>query len=175
MSEIRFIEELEKISSDNTKVRAILRRSLAFKPGAFIQAYPYVEPFIAKEKVQSHKREMFYLVAGLWALHWREGRTDNPKLLGKACAVYQLKTESKNTESRFINLLDSDLDQLPQRLRQIIMLLKDYSIDFSALLTGLVFWENPEKYTQKNWARDFYHNYSEEPELEIKQTKEILI
>ena len=69
----RFIEWLEGLNQKDTKVRAVLRRSLAFDPGTFVPAYPYVEPFV-KDESNSWRREMHYLVAGLWAAHWQEGR-----------------------------------------------------------------------------------------------------
>ena len=40
-----FIEWLEKLNESDTRVRAVLRRSLAFDPGSFIEAIPYVEPY----------------------------------------------------------------------------------------------------------------------------------
>ena len=98
-----FIEWLEGLNEKDTKVRAVLRRSLAFDPGAFAPAYPYVEPFV-KDEDNSWRREMFYLVAGLWAAHWREGRSGTPMPLGKACAVYQAASGSTSTERRFITL-----------------------------------------------------------------------
>ncbi len=45
----RFIEWLEGLNKKDTKVRAVLRRSLAFEPGTFVPAYPYVEPFVKGE------------------------------------------------------------------------------------------------------------------------------
>ena len=85
-----FIERLEKLNEKDTKVRAVLRRSLAFDPGAFPDAYPFVEPFLKNED-NSWRRKMFYLVAGLWAAHWRRDRSGERISLGMACAVYQEK------------------------------------------------------------------------------------
>ena len=62
-----------------------------------------------------------------------------------------------STEQRFVALLDSDEDQLPYRLRQMIALLKDQSIEFESVLKGLVFWNSESKRTQSDWAKDFYH------------------
>jgi CRISPR system Cascade subunit CasB len=151
----KFIEWLEKLNEKDTKVRAVLRRSLAFDPGTFVSAYPYVEPFLKDEDL-SWRREIFYLVAGLWAAHWREGRTSPPMSIGKACAAYQTASGSTSTERRFINLLDAAGDQLPHRLRQMVALLKDQAIDFDDLLKGLLNWNNEQKRTQNSWARDFY-------------------
>ncbi len=103
---------------------------------------------------------MLYLVAGLWASHWREGRVADPMPIGKACAAYQGASGSTSAERRFVSLLDADRDQLPHRLRQMVALLKELSIDFDALLTGLLFWNEDLKRTQNQWACDFYRNIS---------------
>lgn len=160
-----FIDWLENLSKKDTKVRAVLRRSLAFDPGRFVPAFPYVESFV-KEEGNSWRREMHYLVAGLWAAHWREGRQGIPLTIGEACAAHQAASGSTSTERRFITLLDSNSDELPHRLRQIIALLKEYPIDFDALLTSLLYWNDERKYTQNKWARDFYGNIQDKTETE---------
>lgn len=166
-----FIEWLETLNDADTKVRAVLRRSLAFDPGACPAAYPYVEPFV-KDDDSSWRREMLYLVAGLWAMHWRQGHSGEQMSLGKACAVYQQQSKSTSTERRFIALLDADSEQLPHRLRQIVALLKDYYLDFEALLKGLLYWNSERNRTQNQWARDFYRNLSSEKETETAVEKE---
>jgi len=166
-----FIEWLEEISEKDSRVRAVLRRSLAFAPGCFPPAYPYVEPFLKNEE-NTWRREMFYLVAGLWALHRLEGRMGARMPLGTACADFDSEKRKKlsrddrrkltSTEQRFIALLDADREQLPYRLRQMVSLLKDFNLDFEALLwdsetkTGLLNWNDEQKHTQNRWARDFY-------------------
>jgi CRISPR system Cascade subunit CasB len=159
-----FIEWLEKLNAADTKVRAVLRRSLAFDPGTFPAAYPFVEPFV-KDEENSWRREMFYLVAGLWALHWRKDRSGEPMSIGKACAV-------ADAERRFITLLDADPDELPHRLRQMVALLKDFNLDFKALFNGLLYWNNDQKRTQNQWARDFYRNLNHKNETETATEKE---
>ncbi|MFA5862098.1 MAG: type I-E CRISPR-associated protein Cse2/CasB [Candidatus Thermoplasmatota archaeon] len=150
-----FIGWLEKLNESDTKVRAVLRRSLAFDPGQFVQAYPYVEPFVKNED-NPWRRNVYYLVAGLWAAHWREGRNGQPMSLGRACAAQHAASGSTSTERRFINLLDSDPDQLPHRMRQMIALLQEQAIDFDDLLKKLLYWNDDQKHTQNAWARDFY-------------------
>jgi len=156
-----FIEHLESLSEKDTKVRAVLRRSLAFDPGDCVPAFPYVEPFVKGEE-NPRRREVFYLVAGLWASHWREGRNGSPQSLGKACAAYQVANGSGSTERRFIALLDADHDQLPHHLRQMISLLKDQPLDFGDLLKRLLYWHDERKNSQLAWAREYYQNRSEE-------------
>lgn len=169
----KFIEWLEKLNASDTKVRAVLRRSLSFDPGVYFPAYPYVEPFLKGED-NPWRREVFYLVAGLWAAHWRESRAGESIPIGKACAKHQDASRSISTERRFITLLDSDRDQLPQRLRQMIALLKEYSIDFDVLLNGLLYWHEDRKVTQNKWARDFYRNLNHKTEVENNTEKELV-
>jgi len=166
-----FIKWLEDLNAKDTKVRAVLRRSLAFDPGAFVPAYPYVEPFV-KDENKPFRREMHYLVAGLWAAHWREGRTAAPMSIGRACATHQATSGSTSSERRFINLLDADRDQLPHRLRQMVALLKEQAIDFDALLNDLQYWNDEQKRTQNAWARDFYRNLNHEAPNEYQTEKE---
>lgn len=150
-----FIDWLETLNAKNTKVRAVLRRGLSFDPGQFAQAFPYVEPFV-KSDSNSWRRDMHYLVAGLWAAHWREGRTGKRVSIGEACASHQMQSGSASTERRFINLLDADRDQLAHRLRQMLALLKEQDIDFVALLNDLLVWNDDQRRTQNAWARNFY-------------------
>jgi CRISPR system Cascade subunit CasB len=154
-----FIEWLAKINEKDSRARAVLRRSLAFDPGEYPAAFPYVEPFLKGEE-NVWRRQAYYLVAGLWAQHWRQGAEGAPQTLAKACFEYCLKQEkSPSVERRFITLLDSDGDQLPYRLRQTTALLKDYQLDFEGLLKDLLFWNNEKKRVRDQWARDFYRNW----------------
>jgi CRISPR system Cascade subunit CasB len=150
-----YIAWLEDMNARDTKVRAVLRRSLAFDPGTHIPAFPYVEPFL-KGEVEGWRRQMHYLVAGLWAAHWREGRAGATTPLAKACALHQLARGSASTERRFIHLLDADREQLAHRLRQVVALLNEQPIDFRSLLNDLLYWNRPDKKVQNTWARVFY-------------------
>ncbi len=167
-----FIEWLEDLNDKDTKARAVLRRSLAFDPGSYVPAFPYVEPFVGNGD-NARRRETLYIVAGLWAAHWREVGRGKLVALGKACAIHQLASKSTSTERRFIALLDADRDQLPHRLRQMIALLKEQSIDFDALLNGLLYWDDDQRRTQNAWARDFYRNLNHETETENQTELEV--
>jgi CRISPR system Cascade subunit CasB len=122
----------------------------------------WLEGLNEKETRVRARREMLYLVAGLWAAHWREGRGRKPTSIGRACADYQGATKSTSTERRFISLLDSDQDQLPHRLRQMVALLKEHDLDFEALLKGVLYWNDERKRTQNDWAREFYRNLNDD-------------
>lgn len=156
---------LEKLNEADSKARAVLRRSLAFDTGQHIPAFPYVEPFLKGEE-SGWRRDMHYLVAALWAAHWREGQPQTKIKLPVAVALHDKEHRDKlsakerskptSTEKRFITLLDADEDQLPHRLRQMVALLGDRPIDFATLLDDLLRWNSESKRTQNDWARDFY-------------------
>ncbi|EKD25938.1 MAG: CRISPR-ssociated protein, Cas2 [uncultured bacterium] len=168
------IESLEEMAQNESKVRAILKRSLAFDPGLYPPAFPYVEYRLTSTD-GNWKRTVYYLVAGLWALNWRENQGVAQQSLPEACRMlYDGKDKSPSIEKRFIALLDVDETQLAHRLRQMISLLKDYAIDFNLLLEDLLSWKHPDKFVQIKWAKIFYQTETlldNEPEnnLEEKQ------
>jgi len=174
-----FIAWLEDMNERDTRVRALLRRSLAFDPGAHIPVYPYVEPFL-KGVAEGWRRQMHYLVAGLWAAHWREGQPISKIKLAVAIGQHDLARRKSlgevehrkpsSTEKRFINLIDADEEQLPHRLRQMVALLNDQPIDFQALLSDLLYWNSDDKRAQNAWARGYYRtlNPIESPDAETE-------
>lgn len=162
---------LEKMNESDNKARAVLRRSLAFDPGQHIPAFPYVEPFLKGEQ-EGWRRDAHYLVAALWAAHWREDRAGAAQPLARACAAHQFKSGSASTERRFINLLDADREQLPHRLRQMVALLGEQPIDFERLLSDLLSWHRDDKRTQNNWARDFYRTLNPAPQTQLDTVTE---
>jgi CRISPR system Cascade subunit CasB len=166
------IARLEQLNEDDRKVRAVLQRSLAFDLGTYVPAYSYVEPFVAKED-STRSREILYLVAGLWAAHWKAGRGGQRITIASACALYARQTGSLSIERRFIALLDADEAQLPHRLRQMIALLKEYPLDFERLLNDLLYWNSAEKHVQNRWAREFYQSPADISDSEL-QEKEVV-
>lgn len=158
-----FIDWLISANERDTRVRAVLRRSLAFEPGTYPPAYPYVESFLQDDDF-GWRRTVHYLVAAVWAMHWKAGRSDPALPIGQAMARHatqhhsreQLDRGDSSTERRFVALLDADAEQLPHRLRQAIALLKDETIDFDVLLNDLLYWHAQHKPKQLMWARDFY-------------------
>lgn len=168
---IRLIDVLEGMNTKDTRVRAVLRRSLAFPPGEYAPAFPYVESFL-KTGVRPWHRQAHYLVAGLWASHWRDGRPGEPLPIGKACALHQTLSGSTSTERRFISLLDADSEQLPHRLRQMIALLKEQALDFDSLLKDLLRWNSEQRPIQLAWARHFYQQLHQESDIESTNKEE---
>ena len=77
----------------------------------------------------------------------------------------QLNSRASSTERRFIALLDADTDELPHRLRQMVALLKEQTVDFDALLSDLLRWQFSGKRTQNQWARQFYRTLNKDTDL----------
>lgn len=150
-----FIPWLEHITTRQSKARAELRRSLAFTPGTYIPAFPYVEPFLQGTPSPWH-RQAVYLTAGLWALQAQPAQRAPTLSFAKACAAHHNLSGSASIEQRFLTVLDADPEQLPHRLRQLIGILKPYPLNWDILLHGLLHWTDAERPTQQIWAREFY-------------------
>lgn len=133
--------------------RAALRRSLAFPPGTWPGAFPYVERWVSKSS--RWERVVTYLVAGLQANSRAERARGD---LGEAARRLLQATESGSVESRFLALLDADAEQLPHRLRQMITLMSSQGIapDWARLRRDLTRWTSPNRTVQQLWARSFY-------------------
>lgn len=155
--EERFIDFLEKLNPEhgaNRKAFAELRRSLAFDLGTHIPSFAYVEPSLS-DKFNDRKRQMYYLIAGLYALHPKQSGLE----FGQALALLKDKRDSDSLEKRFLALLSTDEDsQLAHYLRQMINLLKqeDIGLNYAKLLKDLFAWRHFDKYIQRRWAQHYY-------------------
>jgi CRISPR type I-E-associated protein CasB/Cse2 len=97
------------------------------------------------------------LIASLYAMHSGPGGSGS---LGSA--FHRLAKMSSSgelaAERRFHQLLDSDFEDLPDRLRHSVALLKarEIPIDWRRLLADIINWEWPSRSVQKAWSRDFW-------------------
>lgn len=158
---VRWLEGL-KGKESWTPARAALRRSLAFPPGAYPPAFPFLEPVI---QMEGWRREAHYLVGGLYAA--KDGDHRPGRSLAEAFRELRWARGGRSpdgavsVEHRFLALLDADSDQLPTRLRSAVTLVEG-GIDFAQLLDDLLRWFDPRKRVQIRWARTFYRG-TEEP------------
>ncbi|MGL5486498.1 MAG: type I-E CRISPR-associated protein Cse2/CasB [Shewanella sp.] len=161
MSEQPFVDYLQRLSQSNRGALAELRRSLTFAPGMAPRVFPYIEPFIAAdEHPDSARRQSYYLVAGLFALHPQHSEVSLSKAMG---ALYRKQGQSPSIEGRFIALLECDAETLAEPLRHCVTLLRshDMAIDYQHLLWDLTDWLNPTRperldQLRRRWATDFY-------------------
>lgn len=156
----RLIEELENAkNADDRATLAKLRRGLGKEPGAPGAAER--DAWVLKRLRQDASRaelEKCCLVASLFGLHPDSGGMGT---LGAAFRqLWKSNDEAEGPERRFVALLDSDSEDLPMRLRQAISLLKtnDIAINWQQLLRDLRSWSHPDRYVQRQWAKDFWSN-----------------
>jgi CRISPR type I-E-associated protein CasB/Cse2 len=104
------------------------------------------------------------LVAGLFAAHSGAGGSGS---LGKAMRRYRdLTGAEESTDKRFAYLVDSEAEELPERLRHIVKLLKykDIPVDFRQLLEDIRGWNWESRSVQWQWSREYWKAITEEPD-----------
>ncbi|MEZ4631642.1 MAG: type I-E CRISPR-associated protein Cse2/CasB [Deinococcales bacterium] len=160
-----FIQQLERFhqgderQKPNRKALAELRRSLGFELGTYIPAYSYVESF----HPSNFDRPMYYLVAGLYALHPQH--TQAEESFGQTLVKVQKEKEqiSESLEKRFLALLNcQEENQLAHHLRQMIGIVKqaEVNLNYVKLLRDLIKWNSDDRYIQRHWAQDYYQGLS---------------
>ncbi len=156
-----FIALLHGLAERDRGALAHLKRSLAFAPGAYPGAYPWVERFVGADRhADDPWRKALYLVAGLFALHpVQQKNTPFSAAFGQVAR----NRDSASIEQRFLTLLSADPDELPSRLRQAVTLLAadGAGCDYAGLLEDLARWLDPfapeaRDRIRQRWARDFY-------------------
>lgn len=154
----QFIAHLNTLKERDRGALAALRHSLAFAPGCYPKAYPYVERFVgAAVHERDARRLALYAVAGLFARHPQQHSRSFATALGELMA----RRQSPSIEGRFIALLGADAENIVDYLRQAISLLAadDIGCDYARLLDDLSYWLNPSadpSLLRQRWARDFY-------------------
>jgi CRISPR system Cascade subunit CasB len=98
------------------------------------------------------------LAAGLFA--WVKG--DCPQTrgvnFGAAFGANLTLEQKQRREKRFIDLLDTDAEDLPVKLRHAITLIArdGVRLDWVRLIHDLGHWNRPHRRAQKEWARGFW-------------------
>jgi len=98
------------------------------------------------------------LAAGLFA--WVKG--DCPQApgvnFGAAFGARLTQDKKQQREKRFIDLLDTDPEELHYKLRQALALIaRDaVGVDWVLLIRHLARWGHPDRWVQKEWARGFW-------------------
>lgn len=140
---------------------AALRRGLGRTAGEAVEMYPYVVPWVPR-LARPEQERAFYLVATLFAWHphpWpSDGRPAFERNLGASFRRLADADNRASVERRFVALLNTHAEDLPDRLRQAIGVLKskDVPVDWAQLLRDLQRWDNPSRQVQRAWARAFW-------------------
>jgi CRISPR system Cascade subunit CasB len=154
MLSANFFSTLARRADSDTSVVSTLRGCLsADRPETHTPAFQLIEPLVAGQP--GYVRPAAYLAAGCWASAVRQGR-GAPVPLPEA--LRRMAKTAPGAERRFVQLLDSDTDELAWRMRQIIALVAStgVALDWPALLDDLLRWGSPYRSVQTKWARTFW-------------------
>ena len=152
-----FIGALERLDAGGlARLRRNAGRTLAEATDAhrtFFQAAPY--------RLKEWDEQTYFMIATLFALTKKEDRISDRRSLGATFRHVRGATQGERANSldrRFQALINSDREQLPFRLRQLVRLAKSNGqrIDFAKLLTDIGLWEIEDKPVQVRWSRDYY-------------------
>jgi CRISPR system Cascade subunit CasB len=150
---VKQLTELARPEGPNRKVLAHLRRGLEapvdYTLGHVGWLFRRVPDFALSDAV---------LVAGLFA--WVKGawQQTSDVNFGSAFGNGLTIDEKKQREKRFIDLLDTDMEELPYKLRQAVTLIAQDTIafDWTLLIRHLGQWSHPDRWVQRDWARGFW-------------------
>ena len=98
------------------------------------------------------------LAAGLFA--WGKGQCGHAQGVnfGAAFGAGLSEDAKKPRERRFVDLVETDLSDLPQKLRQAVSLLArdGVGLDWEQLVRDLKHWDHADRPVQKRWAQGFW-------------------
>jgi CRISPR system Cascade subunit CasB len=116
--------------------------------------YPYVVPYLPDS---SWGHERYFLVASLFAVHPAESRRGIS--FGSVFRkIWEDSGKSDSIMKRFEALLSADSEDIGGYLRHAISLAKsrNVAIDYHQLFYDLGYWDHPDRFVQRAWAKDFW-------------------
>lgn len=158
---VGFVGYLEGLARrDDRGALAALRRGLGKEPGEAAEMFPYVVRWTGDRRGWSE--EVYYLVASLFALHpetWH-GAGGIQSNLGASLIRAAGPGGDPGIERRFVAMLDSNTDTLPDHLRHAVALCKaaevPVPVDWGQLLRQLPHWNAGTRWVQRDWARAYW-------------------
>ncbi|MGE3801163.1 MAG: type I-E CRISPR-associated protein Cse2/CasB [Candidatus Kapaibacterium sp.] len=152
-----FIDRLLKLKKDDNRAAlAILRRGLV-DFGSDFSIYSVVGNALPKEASQ-FDIDKYLLTACLFASPPSD--TEGDASVGTAARNLRAKLSvgQESLDKRFSALLNSEDEDLPTRLRQMISLFKskEVPLNYATLLSDLLKWRTDSRYVQKRWAKDYW-------------------
>ena len=151
-----YIGKLLSLARPETEDRAALadlRSGLRGAPRDLYRMGKHVVPFL--DGVRPDEEHWFYVVGALLAYHPEQVQGQS-RTLGESFGG--IKESSGSIEARFLALLNSRGDNLPDHLRQAVGLLaaRRVPVDYFRLLQDCLAWDKDGRPIQLRWARDFY-------------------
>lgn len=153
-----FIEYLTNLTPENDRgTLAVLRRGLGYPPGQDVEMYRYVARFVPEDARGYDREKIYYLVAALYAFH-QMNTTEDLNFGNHMAMAASLAGDPTSTERRFTVLLNADIADLSDYLRQAVSFLKskNVKINWNTLFEDLRNWDSPDKRVQRRWANSFW-------------------
>lgn len=148
-----FVTYLESLVEDRGKMAA-LRRGLGQPPGTCAVMYPIVAPRIPRDCMRIEENR-YYILSSLFGAHPLSTASGN---MGDHLRKASGAELSPAVERRFMNLLETHWEDLPDQLRQTVSFLKSKQepINWHQLFDDLKHWSHPDRYVQRRWANAFW-------------------
>lgn len=168
-AEAAFIARLEELTRrEDRAALAALRRGLGKQPGTAPEMFPYLAPWT--QDAYGWREESMYLVASLFALHpvsWHPPQEERHRTnLGASLLRASRDGSHEGIERRFVAMLSSRRDDLPEHLRHAVSLCKAHEvpIHWLRLLWDVRAWDREDHRVQRDWARGFWQKPQAETE-----------
>jgi CRISPR system Cascade subunit CasB len=153
----RFAEGLQALAGrEDRSSLARLRRGLGKPAGRAPERDAWVLRHLPEEVAANDRDlEACCLVASLFALHPEAAPGGS---LGSAFRRLRELQQGDGPERRFVALLDSDAEDLPDHLRHAVSLLRAHgvAVPWAQLLRDLRYWNAERRTVQRAWSRDFW-------------------
>ncbi|MCX7419854.1 MAG: type I-E CRISPR-associated protein Cse2/CasB [Planctomycetia bacterium] len=180
--EDRFVGQLAKLEADEDRATlAQLRRGLGKALGFVTERDGWV---IRRLPDLTHRELTIYaLIASLFAQHPTVGGSgsfgDAFRELGRISPAPD-RGPNPSVEKRFVALLNSNSEELGDRLRHAVSLLRtnNIAIDWRCLLYDALRWDSSRRWVQINWSRDFWGSRRKpesEPDSETRTQAEAAV
>lgn len=163
-----FVGNLEKLeAAERAQLKRNAGRPLSESRGVMGMFYKQIlPPQLAKDEIDQ-RDERYFLVATLYPFEKRDREKEKgrelptlPRSFGLSLRQIRNEDNQKGLDRRMARLLDADDQQLPFLLRQAVLYLTNQQqgrvIDWHALTYHVNQWSHPDRWVQRNWARDYY-------------------
>ncbi len=176
------VYELERLREQDDRGRlASLRRGLGQQPGTVMEVSRVVEHMLDEDD-PPWVRDTLYVIAPLFAFHRLPYDGERRHNMGDHFwNLLDDKNEPPpNIERRFVALLSSEPDDLPDTLRQAVSLLKskDVPVNWRQLFDDIQEWlregatgEDARQRVRLRWSRSFWRLRLGTPKAEAQQSQ----
>jgi CRISPR system Cascade subunit CasB len=119
--------------------------------------YRYIARFVPDEIRGKEREKIYYLVAALYAFH-PLNTAENLNFGNHMAKAASLMKDPVSTERRFTVLLNADIADIGDYLRQAVSFLrsKEVPINWNNIFEDLRLWNLPNKPVQRRWANSFW-------------------